>query len=165
MSHRNRNYKRRVRNLFLEITFIVILVFVATKFIKKDEEKPTVSGLSIEEQQRIIDNELAEKIEKDVQEEKEIKVDYESTEEKITKATLKYDAKIDKTVLKMNVKNISNKTINLERKITLIDYTGRVLEQPYLVVNKFNKNTETRVNIVLDGDLRNTEKIVTLEEF
>ena len=34
--HNNRNYKRRIRNLFFEIAFIIVLTFVAIKFIKID---------------------------------------------------------------------------------------------------------------------------------
>ena len=56
--HNNRNYKRRIRNLFFEITFIVIFTYVAIKFVNRDGQQPKVSGLSIEEQQQIIDNEM-----------------------------------------------------------------------------------------------------------
>ena len=60
--HRSRNYKRRVRNLFLEITFIIILAIVAIKFVKKDEDKPKVSGIGNHEQQQIIDQQMGETI-------------------------------------------------------------------------------------------------------
>ena len=92
--HNNRNYKRRIRNLFFEIAFIIVLTFVAIKFIKKDDQMPKVSGLTVEEQKQIIDEEMNQESKNQESEEKEIKAPNENGQElKITKATIKYDEK------------------------------------------------------------------------
>lgn len=163
--HNNRNYKRRVRNLFIEIIFIAILTFVAIKFVKKDDQIPKVSGLTVEEQKQIIEEEMNQETETQDSEEKEIKTPKENGQElKITKATIKYDEKSNQTILKLNIKNYSAKTVAETFKISLIDYTEKTLIETYIDINRLNANTETRINTVLDGDFRNVEKIEILDE-
>ena len=163
--HNNRNYKRRIRNLFLEIIFIIVLTFVAIKFIKKDNQMPKVSGLTVEEQKQKIDEEMNKEPEKQESTEKEIKTPKDNGQElEITKATIKYDAKSNQTILKLNIKNYSAKTVNTTLKISLIDYTEKKLMETYIDINRLNANSETRINTVLDGDLRNVEKIEILDE-
>ncbi len=163
--HNNRNYKRRIRNLFFEIAFIIVLTFVAIKFIKKDDQMPKVSGLTVEEQKQIIDEEMNQESKNQESEEKEIKAPNENGQElKITKATIKYDEKSNQTILKLNIKNYSTKTVDSTFKISLIDYTEKKLVETYIDINRLNANSETRLNTVLDGDLRNVEKIEIIDE-
>ena len=165
--HNSRNYKRRVRNLFIEIIFIVILIFVAIKFVNKDEQIPKVSGLTEEEQKQIINDEMkTDENDAKVQSvEKEIKVPSDNRQEiKITKAIIKYDVKTNKTILKLDIKNYTNKTTSSTFKIALIDYTEKILVETNIDVDNLNGNGETRVNAVFDDDLRNTEKIEILDE-
>lgn len=165
--HNSRNYKRRLRNLFIEIIFILVLTFVAIKFVNKDNQMPKVSGLTEEEQKQIINNEMkANEQDAKVQTvEKEIKLPENNMHEiKITKAIIKYDAKSNQTILKLDVKNYSDKTSSLTFRIALIDYTEKTLTETYINVEHLNGNAETRINTVLNDDLRNTEKIEILDE-
>ena len=61
-------------------------------------------------------------------------------------------------------KNYSTKTVDSTFKISLIDYTEKKLVETYIDINRLNANSETRLNTVLDGDLRNVEKIEIIEE-
>ena len=126
---------------------------------------PKVSGLTVEEQKQIIDEEMNQESKNQESEEKEIKAPNENGQElKITKATKKYDEKSDKTILKLNIKNYSTKTVDSTFKISLIDYTEQKLVETYIDINRLNANSETRLNTVLDGDLRNVEKIEIIDE-
>ena len=59
--HRTRNYKRRVKNLIIEIAIIILLIIVGIKFVKKDEEKPEITKITAEEQKEIIKEQLLQK--------------------------------------------------------------------------------------------------------
>lgn len=162
--HNNRNYKRRIRNLFFEITFIVIFTYVAIKFVNRDGQQPKVSGLSIEEQQQIIDNEMQQKP-KIKDENKEIKVPKENESGlQIIKATLKYSQINNQTIINLDVKNYGEALEESKLLLALMDSEGKTMVKTYAKVQYLDKNQQTRVNIVLEGDFSTAESIETREE-
>ena len=162
--HNNRNDKRRLRNLFLEITFIIILTYVAIKFVNRDEQQPKVSGLSTEEQQQIINNEMQQKPE--IKEKsKEIKVPEKGGNDlQIIKAILNYNQNNNQTIINLDVKNYGEAIEESKLLLALMDSEGKTIVKTYAKVQYLGKNQQTRVNIVLEGDFSATENIETREE-
>lgn len=163
--HNNRNYKRRLRNLFLEIAFITILIFVAIKFVNRDNQPPKVSGLSKEEQQMIINNEMKQQ-DSDIQENsKEIKVlEKNICGIQIVKAILNYDKINNQTIINLDIKNGGERIEDAKFLLALVDKNSKTLKKTYATVQYLEKNQQTRINLVLDGDLTETEIIESREE-
>lgn len=162
--HRHRNYKRRMRNLFIELTFIIIFIFVAIKFVKKDEQIPTVSGLSLEEQQQIINKEMQQEIPKE-KVQKQIQITNQDGKSIIIeKVILTYLRETNQTIINFDVKN-TNETIEESRLyLGLLDNKEKRLKEIYLNVHYLESNQQTRINTVLEGDFSEVDRIQLLEE-
>ena len=170
LRHRTRNYKRRIRNLVLEVTFITILVLVATKFIKKDEEKPHVKDFSIEEQKNVIKEEMNTTVKEDntVKPSDTIR-EIELPEElynnlKIVKVTLSYIEETKLTLVNFDIKNLGMSKAEENIPINFVDENGNILEQTYISVQNINTNQQTRLNMVVNADLRETKKVEIRKE-
>lgn len=163
--HRSRNYKRRVRNLFLEITFIIILAIVAIKFVKKDEDKPKVSGIGNHEQQQIIDQQMGETInipKKEVS--KELMVPELNMEGiSIVKAIMKYEKEKNQTIINIDVKNYGELLQEARQLIALVDDKNTILTT-YIEIPTLNTKQQTRINLVLDGNYEKTTKLELRDE-
>lgn len=163
--HRNRKYKRRIRNLFLEIIFIILLVFVAIKFIKNDEEKPTVSQLGIDEQKQIIDNEMKENNENNTKNEKELQIpEFEKEGITIVKATITFTNNQKQSILNVDIINYGEKNLAKKIPINIVNDSGNVLEETYVNVSSLEAQTKIRLNIVCENDLREATKIELRDE-
>lgn len=164
LSHRTRNHKRRIRNLVLEIISITILIFVAKNFIKKDEEKPQTKSFNEQEQKNIIDEEINTTVKEDSTKNKEITQIIEIPEElynglKIEKITMNYIEETGLTLINFDIKNYGVLKNETNIPINLIDEEGKILTQTYISIQNLNTNQQTRVNIVIESDLRKTKKI------
>ena len=170
LRHRTRNYKRRIRNLVLEVTFITILVFVATKFIKKDEEKPHVKDFSIEEQKNVIKEEMNTTVKEDnTVKPSDTTREIELPEElynnlKIVKVTLSYIEETKLTLVNFDIKNLGMSKAEENIPINFVDENGNILEQTYISVQNINTNQQTRLNMVVNADLRETKKVEIRKE-
>lgn len=162
--HRHRNYKRRMRNLLIEITFIVILTFVAIKFTKKDEQIPTVSGLSQEEQQQIIEDEIHQEVPKEEVQKQIILPSQDEESIIIVKAVLNYQRKNNQTIINFDVKNQGDAIDEYRLLIGLLNNENKTIKTTYLNIQYLEKNQQVRINIVLDGDFSETEEIKLLNE-
>lgn len=160
--HRNRNYKRRIRNLFLEISFIIFLIFVSKKIIKKEEDKPTIQAISTEEQQQIIDDQMQE-TESNNNDTIELKVPESEKGVVIVKATLKYVENDNQTIINIDVKNYEEKIEGTVILISLIDENGKSIEDATVNIGELDKDQQTRVNIVLENDLSSAKEIKIIE--
>lgn len=164
--HRNRNCKRQIRNLFLEIIFIIILSIVAIKFVKKEEEKPKITTLGIDRQKEIINNEM-NTIQEIIKDEKsqELKIPEIKQEGiSIIKASLQYIENENQTIIKIDVKNYGDNIGDARFLLALIDNNEKTIEETYVNVPKLEKNQETRLNIVLNNDLRETNRVEIRKE-
>lgn len=160
--HRNRNYKRRVRNLFLEIIFITILIFIANKFIKNDEEKAHVKQLSVENQKQQIEKELQENnIKKDNTKELEIP-QQDKKGIRITKVNITCDK--DKTIIDFVVKNYNEEETGELLLVGLLNNSAKIIEKIYVDVPILKSQQQTKINLVVDKDLTEAERIELLEE-
>lgn len=160
--HRNRNYKRRVRNLFLEIIFITILIFIANRFIKNDEEKAHVKQLSVENQKQQIEKELQENnIKKDNTKELEIP-QQDKKGIRITKVNITCDE--DKTIIDFVVKNYNEEEAGEMLLVGLLNNSAKIIEKIYVDVPTLKSQQQTKINLVVDKDLTEAEKIELLEE-
>ena len=166
--HRSRRYKRKIRILFVQIIFIIILIFVAIKFVKNDEEKPKVTSLSAEAQKEIINNELQQEnqqTDKETSEQKELKTPDISTQGlSILSAKLEYVQKENKTIVSIDVKNYSEKIQDMILKIAFVNKDDEILEETYLKIEYLNENETTRVNLVIDRDISEANRIEIREE-
>lgn len=166
--HRNRNYKRRVRNLFLEIIFIIILIFVANKFIKDDEEKAQVTQLSVETQKQQIEEELQKNDLNNLKPKEsnntiELEVPKENKEEiQIIKANITYNE--EKSIVDLIVKNNSQEKTSTRFLIGFLDKNQKIIETTYMDVPMLESQQQTKVNIVIDKDLTGAKKIQLLKE-
>lgn len=165
--HRNRNYKRRVRNLFLEIIFITILIFIANKFIKNDEEKAHVKQLSVENQKQQIEKELQENnIKKDntkKENTKELEIPQQDKKGiRITKVNITCDE--GKTIIDFTVKNYNEEEAGEMLLVGLLNNSAKIIEKIYVDVPILKSQQQTKINLVVDKDLTEAEKIELLEE-
>lgn len=167
--HRNRNYKRKTRNLVFQIIFIIILAFVAIKFVKKEEEKPKIKGISEEEQKQIIRNEMQENNTNQQisskSNEKKLRIPNTTTQGVVfTEATISYLEDKNQTIINLKVKNYGDEVNNQRFLLGLTNKEEKILETTYVDIQYLDTNQQTKLNIVLDKDLRETEEIQLLEE-
>lgn len=163
--HRHRNYKRKMRNLFLEITLIIALIFVAINFIKKEEEHPKVSKFDEEMQKEIIDKELEQQPDEQENENnsKVLVTPMIIGNIEIIKTILYYQQESNETIIKFDVLstegNIEEQNVYLE----ILDKDFKNLTRINVKFPCLESNKKTRVNVVLDGDYRNAETIQSHE--
>lgn len=164
--HRSRRYKRKIRILFVQIIFLIILIFVAIKFVKNDEEKPKVTSLSKETQKEIINSELEQESQKKEEKtSKELKVpDILTQGVSILSAKLEYLQKENKTIVSIDVKNYTEKIQDMILKVAFLDKDDELLEETYLKIEYLNENETTRVNLVIDKDISEAYRIELREE-
>ena len=163
--HRNRRYKRRIRNLLIEILFIILLVSVAIKFIKNDEDKPTVSQLGTDEQKQIIDNEMKENNNIDNENERELQIpEFEKEGIAIVKAIITFTNNQKQSILNIDVINYGEQILSKEIPVNIVNDSGDVLEETYVNVSNLEAQTKIRLNIVCENDLREATKIELRDE-
>lgn len=165
--HRNRNYKRRIRNLFLEILFIIIFVFVAIKFVKNDEETPTVKMLGTEEQKEIINNEMKENndVNHENKNERELQIpEVEKDGITIIKAVMTFTENQKQSIINIEVMNYGKEKNSKKIPINLVDSSGTVLEETYVNVQKLEPKEQIRLNIVCENNLSEATKIEIRDE-
>ena len=157
--HRNRRYKRKIRNLIVEVLLIIFFVFVVMKFVKKDEEQLIVSKFGVNEQKQIIDNEMQEK-KYDNKEEKELETpEILNGEIVIEKATINYIENINQTILNVSVVNMSRDIITQQIPINLVDDSGNVLEETHIDIQNLGAKQKIKINIVCGKNLNMATKI------
>lgn len=166
--HRNRNYKRRVRNLFLEIIFIIMLIFVANKCIKEDEEKVTVTQLSVETQKQQIEEELKKNDLNNLKPKESnniIEVEVPENDNlgfQIIKVNITYTE--GKSIVDFTVRNSTQETTTTRFYIGFLDKDQKIIETTYVDVPILESQQQTKVNIVIDKDLTGAKKIKSLKE-
>ena len=143
---------------------------MATKFIKKDEEKPHVKDFSIEEQKNVIKEEMNTTVKEDntVKPSDTIR-EIELPEElynnlKIVKVTLSYIEETKLTLVNFDIKNLGMSKAEENIPINFVDENGNILEQTYISVQNINTNQQTRLNMVVNADLRETKKVEIRKE-
>lgn len=162
--HRYRKYKRRIRNMIIEITLIAIFIFVAVKFVKDDEEKTKVSKISVEEQKQIINSQMGLNHNTKENNSKEIEILTTNNNIKILKINLSYQEENKETIINLDIGGsiveIKQQSVLLE----ILDENEKILTTTNVNIPYIDQNQQTRVNIVLNGDYRNAKSIKIHEE-
>lgn len=161
--HRTRNYKRRVKNLIIEIAIIILLIIVGIKFVKKDEEKPEITKITAEEQKEIIKEQLEEN--QYNKNEKELKIPEMETRGLVfTKATINYIEESQQSIINIDVKNNDTAIEDARILIAILDENKQEIQQTYVDIQYLGEGQQTRVSIVINKDLSNAYEIETREE-
>ena len=161
--HRTRNYKRRVKNLIIEIAIIILLIIVGIKFVKKDEEKPEITKITAEEQKEIIKEQLLQK--PDNKKEKELILpEMKEQEIRITKATMIYQEQQQQTIISIETTNYCDYEVTNIIPINLVNNKGDILEKTEINIENLKPGESIRSTIVCEGNFSDAIKIELRDE-
>lgn len=167
--HRSRKYKRRIRNLIIEILFISLLVFVAIKSIKNDDKTPTVSQLGTEEQKQLINTEMQEIPQQNTTDSQQVTKELQLPEVKqegiaMLKATMQVTENQKQTIITIEVMNFGEEANSTKIPINFVDDEGNILEETYANIQRLQPKEKIKVNIVCEKNLNEATKIELRDE-
>ena len=143
--------------MLFEIIMLTIFVFVAIKFVKDDDEKPKVIKISAEEQKQIIDSEIGIN---QSQQSKELIIEEIDQDIQIKKINLNYQKESNETIINIYLEKSEVQSVEL----IMLDKKQKILTTTNVNIPYLEDERQTRVNIVLNGDYREVERVQIRKE-
>lgn len=164
---RQRKYKRRKKIIFFDIIIITILVGVFLSSVKKEEEIPVVEKYSEEHQKQIINEELENKdipLETEVANMSEVAVPEKQSGSIIINKITMSEIEEEKTLVSFLVQNRGNSDESSNFPIIFKNANGEKIIKTYVNVPVVKAGQQTKVNIVLDKNIREAKSTELTDE-